>query len=60
LKQYERIQNRENVVEEHINLGRFFELSTAKKINVNGLNLHETQSEILIDYTGHFAMIGSM
>ena len=32
LKQFERIQKRENVVEEDINIGRFFEVATTSII----------------------------
>ena len=60
VKRYERTQNRENVVEEDINLGRVFESATGNKTYVKGLNLLEIKSEILLDYTGFFEMIGSM
>ena len=49
---------RENLVEEDIDLGRFFELATTNKLYVNGLNLHEIKSEILENYTGDFELIG--
>ena len=58
-KQNERRQKRENVVED-INIGRFFELATTDRQNVNALNLHEIKNEILEDYTGDFELIGSM
>ena len=60
IKQNERRQNREYLVEEDIDLGRFFGLATTKKIYVNGLNLLEIKSEILENYTGDFQLIGSM
>ena len=60
MNHYERIQNRESVVEENINLGRFFESATGDKTIVNNLNIHEFKNEILLDYTGDFEMIGSM
>ena len=60
IKQNERIQERDNMIEEDINLGRFFELPTTNKIYVNGLNLHQIKSEILLDYTGDFELIESM
>ena len=41
IKQNERKQKRENVLEEDIDLGRFFELATTNRKYVNGLNLHE-------------------
>ena len=59
-KQNERRQKRENLAEEDIDLGRFFELATSKKKYVNNLNLHEIKDEILRDYTGDFALIGKM
>ena len=58
-KQNERRQKRENMVED-INIGRFFELATADRQYVNGLNLHEIKNDILEDYTGDFELIGSM
>ena len=59
-KRIERRQKRENVVEEDIDLGRFFELVSSDKIYVNNLNLHEIKNEILHDYTGDFELIGKM
>ena len=53
IKRNER-QKREILVEEDIDLGRFFELATSNKIYVNNLNLHEFQNEISQDYTGDF------
>ena len=60
IKPNERKQNRENIIDEDIDIGRFFELATTNKIYVNGLNLHEIKSEILQDYTGTFELTGSM
>ena len=57
-KQNERIQKKENVVED-IDIGRFFESATINKRYVNGLNLHEYKNETLEDYTGDFELIGS-
>ena len=59
-KQNERRQKRENIAEEDIDVGRFFELATSNKIYVNNLNLHEIKNEILEDYTGDFELIGKM
>ena len=59
MKQYERIQNREDNIEKDFDIGRFFELATTNKIYVNGLNLHEIKSEILRNYTGDFELNGS-
>ena len=59
-KRNERRQKRENVVEEDIDKGRFFELATSNKIYVNYLNLHEIENEILQDYTGGFELNGKM
>ena len=60
IKRNERRQKRENLVEEDIDLGRFCELATTDKIDVNSLNLHEIQNEVLGDYRGDFELIGSM
>ena len=59
-KQNKRRQKRENLVEEDVDLGRFFELATSNKIYVNNLNLHEIKNEILQDYTGDFELNGKM
>ena len=59
-KQNERRQKRENMVEEDIDLGRFFELATSNKIYVNNLNLHEIKNGILQGYTGDFELNGKM
>ena len=59
-KRNERRQRRENIVEEDIDVGRFFELATSNKIYVNNLNLHEIKNDILEDYTGDFELIGKM
>ena len=48
------------MVEEDIDLGRFFELASSDKIYVNNLNLHEIKDEILHDYTGDFELNGKM
>ena len=42
--------------DEDIDLGRFFEFATSKKIDVNKLNLHEIKNAKLIDYTGDFEL----
>ena len=60
IKRNERRQNRENLVEEDIDLGRFFELATSNKLYVNKLNLHEIKNEILQGYTGDFELNGKM
>ena len=59
-KQNERRQKRENLAEEDIALGRFFELATRNKIYVNNLNLHEIKNEVLQCYTGDFVLNGLM
>ena len=59
-KQNERRQKRENIAEEDIDLGRFFELATSNKIYVNNLNLHEIKDEILQDYNNDFELNGKM
>ena len=60
IKQNERRQKKENLVEEDIDIGRFFELATTNKTYVNGLNLHEIKNEILEDSTGDFELNRSM
>ena len=59
-KKNERRQKRENLAEEDIDLGRFFELASSNKIYVNNLNLREIKNEILQDYTGDFELNGKM
>ena len=59
-KQNERRQKRENLAEEDIDVGRFFELATSNKIFINNLNLHEIKDEILHDYSGDFELNGKM
>ena len=49
MKQNERRQKREILLEKVFDLGRIFELATTNKINVNGKNLHQIKSEILED-----------
>ena len=48
------------MVEEDVDIGRFFELATSDKIYVNNLNLHQIKNEILQDYTGDFELNGKM
>ena len=60
MKQNERKQKRENILDEGIDLGRFFELATTNRKYVNGLNLHEIRNVFLENYTGDFELIGSM
>ena len=50
----------ENLVEENIGLGRFFELATSKKLYVNNLSLHEIKNEFLQDYNNDFELNGKM
>ena len=56
IKQNERRQKRQNLIDEDVDLGRFFELATSNKIYVNNLNLHEIKNEILQHYTGDFEL----
>ena len=58
--QLQKTKKKTNLIDEDIDLGRFFELATANRKFVNGLNLHEIKNEILEDYTGDFELIGSM
>ena len=60
MKQNERRQRRQNLIDEDVDLGRFFELATSNKIYVNNLNLHEIRNEILQGYTGDFELNGLM
>ena len=60
IKQNERMQKRQNIREEGIDLGRLFELATSNKIYVKGLYLHEIKKEILLEYKGAFEWNGSM
>ena len=53
-------EKRENLVEQDIDLGRFFELATNNKIHVNKSNLNEIKNEILQDYTGDFELNGKL
>ena len=60
VKQTERRQKRQSLIDEDIDLGRFFELATSNKVYVNNLNLHEIEKYILHDYTGDFELNGKM
>ena len=60
IKQNERRQKRENLVEEDIDLGRYFELATSNKVYVNNLNLHEIKNENLQDDNNDFELNGKM
>ena len=56
IKQSEKRQKKENLVEEDIDLGRFFDLATSNKIYVNNLSLHENKNQILQEYTCDFEL----
>ena len=58
MKQNERRQKREILIEADIDLGRFFEIATSNKTYVNNLNLHEIKNEFLQDYTSDFELNG--
>ena len=60
IKQNERRQERDNLVEKVFDLGSFFELATTNIKYNNSLNLHEIKNELLLDYTGDFEVIGSI
>ena len=60
MKQNEKKQKTENIIDDNIGLARFFELTTSNTICVNSLNLHEIKYEILEDYTGDSKLTGSM
>ena len=59
-KQNERNQKIENMIDEDIDLSRFFELTTTDKIYITGFSLHEIKNEILLDSKGDFELNGSM
>ena len=59
-KQNERKQKKEKVLDEVIDIGRFFEIATTKRKFFKGSNLHEIKNEILEDSTGDFELIGSI
>ena len=58
IRQYEKKQKRENIIEGDIDLDKFFELASSDKIYVTGLNLHESKNENLLDYKGDFDLNG--
>ena len=58
IKRNERRQKRQNLIDEDIDLGSFFELATSIKMYVNSLNLHEIKNETLQDYAGDFELNG--
>ena len=58
IKQNERRQKRQHLIDEPIDLGRFFELAASNELCVNSLNLHEIKNEILQDYKGDFEFSG--
>ena len=60
IKQYERKQKGEIVIDEDIDLGRVFELAKTTKIYVNSLNLHEITNESFLEYKYDFELIGSL
>ena len=47
--QLQKTKKKTKLIDEDIDLGRFFELATANRKYVNGLNLHEIKNEILED-----------
>ena len=60
IKQNERKQKRQNIIDEDIDLGRFFEIALTNKICVNSLSLHEIENVILLSYGGDFEVIGKL
>ena len=60
IKQNEREQKKENLIDEDIDLGRYFELASSSKKYVNSLKLHELKNEILLGYKCEFELNGSM
>ena len=49
-----------SLLDQIINLSKFFELASWDKIYVTGLNLHESGCELLLNYTGDFVLNGTM
>ena len=49
---------KQKIIEEDIDLRRFFELASSCRIYVTGLNLHENRSEFLLNFTGDFELYG--
>ena len=60
IKQNEGKQKRENIIDEDIDSGRFFELASSNQVHVKRLNLHEIKNKILLDYKGDFELNGLM
>ena len=60
IKQNEKRQKIQNLVDEDNDLGRFFKLATSNKLYVNNLDLHEIKNEILHDYTSDFELNGKV
>ena len=60
IKQNERKQKRENILDDDYDIGRVVEPATTNKIYVNRLNLHPIKNEFLLDYTCDFELTGSM
>ena len=58
IKQNEIRQKRQHLIDEPIDLGRFFELAASNELCVNSLNLHEIKNEILQNYKGDFEFSG--
>ena len=61
IKQFERIQNRENKNEDNVDMNFFFEKALAENERmVDGSHLHEIENDFLSDYEGEFEMIGDV
>ena len=50
-------KKKENLRNEDINLGGFFDLASYDKIYLASLNLHEFKNEVLVDYKGIFEIL---
>ena len=55
-RQNERKQEKKFILDDKMDIGRFFELATSNKKYVYALNLHETINEVLLDYRSHFEL----
>ena len=60
MKQNERKQKKENIVNEDLDLGRFFESESSDQVHVNRLNPHKIKNEFSLDYKGDFELSGSI
>ena len=60
IKKIERKQERDNLIDENIDLGIFFKLASSDQKHVCRLNFHEVDTEFLLVYKGDFGVDGLM